>query len=72
MSQQEVDAQAVREKTARLRALRLAREAANNTATSVAASGRSGTVKKKSPTAGEKALSLSEWLSTQQKEGRRN
>ena len=69
--QHEIDAQLLREKTARLRALRLAQETANNS--------MSGTTRKrpaaktKSPgKAAEKSASLSDWLTTQDKEGRRN
>ena len=65
----EVEAKTIAEKTARLRALRLAKEAADRTAADKmpVASKRSKTVKK--PTkAGE---SLSEWLADQDKMGRR-
>jgi hypothetical protein len=71
-SQQDADAEVIREKTARLRALRLAHEAANKTATGAVPAGRQTAIKKKSRKPGEKALPLSEWLTTQQKEGRRN
>jgi hypothetical protein len=71
MPQHEVDAQLLREKTARLRALRLAQQAKNGT--------MPAPVKKKARKLGEgseksggKGVPLSEWLSTQQKEGRRN
>lgn len=70
--QHEADAQAIREKTARLRELRLAHEAAHKTATGAAAAGRHTAVRKKPRKSGEKALPLSEWLTTQQKDGRRN
>jgi hypothetical protein len=67
MPQHEVDAQLLREKTARLRELRLAQ--AGTAAKSVA-------VKKKVRKSGEKSngkgVPLSDWLSAQQKEGRRN
>jgi hypothetical protein len=66
MPQHEVDAQALREKTARLRELRLAHQPANKTATGAA--GKRTAVKKKPG----KGLPLSEWLSAQEKEGRRN
>jgi len=69
--QHEIDAQLLREKTARLRALRLEQEARNGTTPAP--------VKKKARKSGEgsekaggKGVPLSEWLSTQQKEGRRN
>jgi len=69
--QHEIDAQILREKTARLRALRLAQEAAN--ASMSGTTGKRGPAKKKSPVkAEEKSVSLSDWLTTQEKEGRRN
>ena len=81
-SQQEADAQVVREKTARLRALRLARDAeagnktanktAKKTANSAATSGKPAAPKKKSRHSGKTGLSLSEWLAAQQKDGRHN
>ena len=79
MPQHEVDAQLLREKTARLRELRLAQEAKNGTKTGTAA--KSAAVKKNVRKSGEKSgkksggkggVPLSDWLSTQQKEGRRN
>jgi hypothetical protein len=70
-SQQEADAQVVREKTARLRELRLAHEAANKAAAGAASGAKRTTIKKKPRKSGEKALPLSEWLTTQEKEGRR-
>jgi hypothetical protein len=70
-SQHEADAQVIREKTARLRELRLAHEAANKTAGAVTA-GRHTATKKKPRNADRKAVPLSEWLTDQQKEGRRN
>jgi hypothetical protein len=65
----EVEAKAVAEKTARLRALRLAKEAADRVATDKmpAAAKKSKAVKKR-PKAGE---SLSDWLADQDKMGRR-
>ena len=65
----EVEAKATAEKTARLRALRLAKEAADKSAADKmpAAPKRSKAVKKPSG-AGE---SLSEWLADQDKMGRR-
>ena len=71
-SQQEADAQAIREKTARLRELRLAHEAANKTATGAVTAGRRAATKKKPRESDRKAVPLSEWLTDQQKEGRRN
>jgi hypothetical protein len=70
-AQYEVDALALREKTARLRALRLAREAAV-TSTAPVAVRSTKSVKKKAGKAGATGQSLSEWLAAQQKEGRRN
>jgi hypothetical protein len=69
----ESEALAVREKMARLRALRLAHEAANpSSAVDRAPAARSGPRKtrkeKKEPT---KGVSLSDWLSTQEQTGRR-
>jgi hypothetical protein len=69
--QHEADAQLLSEKTARLRELRLAHEAANAGAGSFAVAGGQKSIKKKSRKAGEKAPSLSDWLATQQNEGRR-
>ena len=66
----EVEAKSIAEKTARLRALRLAKEAADRTA----ADRMPVTTKKsKAPKKGPKAAgaSLSEWLSDQDKMGRR-
>jgi hypothetical protein len=70
--QHEIDAQAAREKMARLRALRLAQEAANGTTAKPASSGKRTGSKKSGGKAAEKSVSLSDWLTTQQKEGRRN
>jgi hypothetical protein len=69
MSQLEADAEVYREKTARLKALRLAHEAANGTAPSAAVPAKRSAAKLRKP--GEKSLNLSQWLSTQEKEGRR-
>jgi len=82
MSQLEADAQALREKTARLRALRLAQGSVNQAVnqTGVGTAGRR-TALKKSPgkssgksgsKSGAKSVPLSNWLTTQQNEGRRN
>jgi hypothetical protein len=70
VSQHEADAQLLREKTARLRALRLAHEAAN-AAVPAAASAPAATKKKAGKTR-QKAGSLSDWLATQQSQGRRS
>ena len=69
--QHELDAQAMREKIARLRELRLAQEAATGKTVSSSPVRRIAT--KKTPgKAEQKSVPLSEWLATQQKEGRRN
>jgi hypothetical protein len=65
----EVEAKTIAEKTARLRALRLAKEAADRTAAvGMPVTAKKGKVAKKRPKAGE---SLSEWLADQDKMGRR-
>jgi hypothetical protein len=69
--QHEIDAQATREKMARLRELRLAQQGANGTA-GPATAGKSAGTKKGVRKSVEKTVSLSAWLTTQQKEGRRN
>jgi hypothetical protein len=72
MSQLEIDAQLMREKTARLRELRLAQEAANGAAGGAPArSNGPAAKKKKARKSGEKGPSLSDWLDTQQNQGRR-
>jgi hypothetical protein len=71
MSQHEADAQLLREKTARLRELRLAREAANAASGSATTTNGHTAIKKKLGKQRVKAPSLSDWLATQQKEGRR-
>jgi hypothetical protein len=68
--QHEADAQVLREKTARLKELRLAHEAANARAGSPVAGGQKS-LKKKSRKPADKTQSLSDWLTTQQNEGRR-
>ena len=70
--QHEVDAQIIREKTARLRELRMAREAVDGppvpkVPTAKPRKSPSGTSK---PTT--QSVSLADWLSTQDREGRRN
>jgi hypothetical protein len=62
------EAEAVRDKIARLRALRLAHEAANPPAGAKAGTGRSR-VAKKTPAA--KSVPLSDWLNDQEQQGRR-
>ena len=65
----EVEAKTIAEKTARLRALRLAKEAADKAASDkMPATSRKSKAVKKRPKAGE---SLSEWLADQDKMGRR-
>jgi hypothetical protein len=65
----EVEARIVAEKTARLRALRLAKEAADKTATAgMPVAAKKSKAGKKPSKAGE---SLSEWLADQDKMGRR-
>jgi hypothetical protein len=63
--QHEVDARLLREKTARLRELRLAQEATRAAADGAVAG------KKKTGKSRERTRSLSDWLATQQNEGRR-
>ena len=65
MAQYEAEARALREKTARLRELRLAREAAAGPIP-----GKKAPAKKKSGKKPGKAELLSAWLANQQKEGR--
>ena len=67
----EAEAQAIRDKTARLRALRLARDA-EIAANAPPPAPKRASPKKKPAKSGEKGPSLSDWLSTQQTEGRRN
>jgi hypothetical protein len=71
MSQVEIDAQRIREKTARLRELRLAQEAANASAAARAPVRSAPAKKKQARKPGEKGPSLSDWLDTQQSQGRR-
>jgi hypothetical protein len=72
LPQHEIDAQITREKMARLRALRLAQEAANGTMAKPAAGSKRTVRKKALGKSPDKTKSLSDWLSTQEKEGRRN
>ena len=68
--QHELDAQLLREKTARLRELRLAHEPAS---TGVAAApGAPAASKKKAGKPRQKTASLSDWLAAQNNEGRRS
>ena len=65
----EVEAKAIAEKTARLRALRLAKEAADKTAADrMPVAAKKPKAVKKRPKTGE---SLSDWLADQDKMGRR-
>ena len=70
--QHEIDAQITREKMARLRALRLAQEAANGGVVKPATRSKRAVRKTASGKSSEQTKSLSDWLSTQEKEGRRN
>ena len=65
----EAEAQLLREKTARLRELRLAQEAAD--AAGAAVTTTSTAIKKKAGKSRHKGPSLSDWLATQQSQGRR-
>jgi hypothetical protein len=80
LSQLEADAQALHEKTARLRELRLAHEAANPTA-KPAPSSRPAATRKSAKSGGAKSGksgkskdrgSLADWLATQDDQGRRS
>ena len=71
--QHETDARLLREKIARLRELRLARDGGNSTGGSASAGKQSAVGSKPRKAQGRtKAVPLSQWLSTQDKEGRRN
>jgi hypothetical protein len=72
LPQHEIDAQVTREKMARLRALRLAQEAANGGVVKPVTRSKRPARKTASGKSPEKGKSLSDWLSTQEKEGRRN
>jgi hypothetical protein len=67
----EAEAQIMREKMARLKALRLARDAANPPPEVVAKPAKRGAAKKKSGKAAEKGK-LADWLTSQESQGRRN
>jgi len=69
-AQYEAEGQAVREKTARLKSLRLAKEAAESE-TGVKKETVTATHKKKLVTPKAKPLPLSEWLTAQRGAGRR-
>ena len=68
---QEAEAQAVREKMARLRAMRLAHEAANPPDIKKAPAARSAAPRQKGKTDAARSVSLSDWLSDQDESGRR-
>jgi hypothetical protein len=70
-SLQEADAQAAREKMARLRAMRLAHEAANPPVAKQASAARSAAPRQKGKKAPARSVSLSDWLSDQEQTGRR-
>ena len=70
-SLQEAEAQAAREKMARLRAMRLAHEAANPPVAKQASAARSAAPRQKGKKAPARSVSLSEWLSDQEQTGRR-
>ena len=70
-SLQEADAQAAREKMARLRAMRLAHEVANPPVAKQASAARSVAPRQKGKKAPARSVSLSDWLSDQEQTGRR-
>jgi hypothetical protein len=72
MSLHEAEAERVRQKTARLRELRLAKEAADKMVASAAPAVRRPAAAKKSGKPGGKGVPLSEWLNGEQTDGRRN
>jgi hypothetical protein len=79
VSQLEQDAQALHEKTARLRELRLAHEAANPSAKpapqsrpAARKSAKSGTSKSSKSGKSKDRGSLADWLTTQEDQGRRS
>ena len=72
MSQIEAEARAMREKTARLRELRLAKGRSIRPPPARPTAVRHITAKKRSGKSAEKARPLSEWLDAQEKEGRSN
>jgi hypothetical protein len=71
-AQYEAEAAALRAKTARLRELRLAREAANPAPVKPTPAKRTAAGKKKSGKADASSQTLSEWLTVQQNQGRRS
>ena len=71
-AQYEAEAAALRAKTARLRELRLAHEAANPAPSKPTPTGKRTATKKRSGKAGASSQTLSEWLTVQQNQGRRS
>ncbi len=71
-AQYEAEAAALRAKTARLRELRMAHEAANPAPVKAAPAAKRTGAKKKSGKAGDSSQTLSEWLTVQQNQGRRS
>lgn len=69
-AQYEAESQAVRDKTARLRALRLAKEAADRSAAPPAVAKKTTKPAKKKPSKSDE--SLSEWLKAEDGAGRRS
>ena len=69
--QHEVDARLLREKSAHLKELRLAHEATNARAGGPAVVSGQKKLKKRTGKSADKSQSLSDWLTTQQNEGRR-
>jgi hypothetical protein len=72
LPQHEADALLLREKTARLKELRLAHQAANAHAGAGAAVSSQKDAKKKTGKPAKRGPSLSDWLATQTNEGRRS
>ncbi|CAL8978061.1 hypothetical protein RHODGE_RHODGE_03404 [Rhodoplanes serenus] len=68
----EREAQALREKTERLRALRLARDGVEPAAPAKSAPARTGKPASTRGKSGKSSATLSEWLKTQQDQGRRS
>jgi len=71
-AQYEAEAQAIRDKTARLRELRLAHEAAAKASGIKETTSKGSATKKRSSKPKAKAERLSDWLATQQNQGRRS
>ena len=71
MAEYEAEAAAVRAKTERLRAQRLAKEAAEGAAAPAKPAAKAGAPKKKSAKAAKGSSTLSQWLQDQEKGGRR-